>query len=569
MKPFHKLYRVTAIAAAIAAPTAIAATPVTPPTTVLYGGGATFPSEAYIGPSFLGIKTALPVANRLSQTVGVTAPTAPQTYSVADKGSLFGAIADALTFKKVGADSVGVTYCQTGSGTGKAVLNGTTAATGACNAYDVNPAGFSVPSGAADFAGSDEPMTQADVNAFNGSANAATRTQISQLPSTIGSIAIIYNNSDPVLNGGKKKINLTRSDICGIFSGTITNWNELTHTPKITLASKPIQLIVRSDSSGTTFNFMNFLTHACPALGGLPGDVTSNAFKMNKTFTSAFRTGFSVPSTIVDDPATSGNGWSGNGGVVTKVNATDGAIGYADIADATARAKLAGAKVQAATVSYGADLAKTALVIAPGTDGTCPAGTFGKLKVENGGTGLPGPITTVHNPSTTKTLKFSCPAVVYNKLDAAKNLLVKGQTAFALTTQADKVSTTSTSDATPRASLSDPTAATLPVAGCVQVVDPAAYAEPATAATKKAAADFAQYPIVALTYLLAYQNGNTTKTDALQTVIGAFYNFDLTAKTGFMAKTKTIGKTSGFAPLDVTLAGYADFDTYAADCLTD
>ncbi|WP_162932512.1 substrate-binding domain-containing protein [Solimonas sp. K1W22B-7] len=537
---------VVAIAAALSAQAAVAATPV-PPTTVLYGGGATFPSEAYVGPSFL--KT-LGNPRRLSQTLGVTAPAnvSVNPAALTDKTALFGAFA-------VVNPTIGVSYCQTGSGVGKGALSGARNATADCGDYGVAaPVGFAGPTIDADFAGSDEPVAQSDITAFNANAvgsdpaapRSATKTSLVQIPAVAGSIAFVYNN--PSL--GKKKLNLTRSDVCGIFAGTITDWSQLTHTPKVTIAAKPIKVVYRSDSSGTTFSLANFLSQACPSLT-LPDDTAqpANKFQMNKVFTAVVTGG--VPGGSI--PA------SGNGGIVSTVAINDGAIGYADIADGLARAKIAGGLITYATVSYAADLAKEALVIAPEASGVCPAGTFGKIKDANdgkaagpgnpvGGTTLE-PITTVLNPSTTKSLKFTCPAVTYNKLDPAKNLVPKGFTAIKLTTQAAKVLGT-VNAATGRQPLADITVGTLPagVTSCIQTVDPADYAQPLPAATKKAAADFDRYPVIAVSYLMGYTNGYGAKLAAIKSLLKAPFD------AAVLGKTKTIGKAAGFQPLDLVSA---------------
>lgn len=545
MKVLNTSFRVAAIAAALSVPAALAATP-PPPTTVLYGGGATFPSEAYIGSSFL--KT-LGNPRRLSQTLGVTGPVSPDTSPVAltDKTALFGAFAAANP-------TIGVSYCQTGSGVGKGALSGARNATAACGDYGVAaPVGFSAPAIAADFSGSDEPYAQADVTAFNANAlgsdplapHSATRSSLVQIPAVAGSIALVYNN--PAL--GKKKLNLTRSDICGIFAGTITDWSQLTHTPKVTIAAKPIKVVYRSDSSGTTFSLANFLSQACPSLT-LPGDVAqpANKFQMNKVFTSVVTGG--VPGGSIAA--------SGNGGIVTSVAVNDGAIGYADIADALARAKIAGGSISYATVSYAADLPKLPLVIAPEASGVCPNGTVGKIKnVNDGKAAGPGnlpegqieAITTVLNPSTTKSLKFSCPAVTYNKLDPSKNLVPKSATSILVNTQAGKI-LGSVNAATGRQGLTDISVGTLPAGkiGCIQTVDPADYAQPLSAATKKAAADFDRYPVIAVSYLMAYTDGYGTKLAAIKSLLKA--PFDVAV----LGKTKTIGKTSGFQPVVLNAA---------------
>lgn len=544
MKVLNTSFFAAAIAAALSAPAALAATP-PPPTTVLYGGGATFPSEAYVGPSFL--KT-LGNPRRLSQTAGITAPVDGSPVALTDKTGLFGAFAALNT-------TIGVSYCQTGSGVGKGALSGARNATAACTDYgNPSPVGFSGSGIAADFAGSDEPYAQSDITAFNANAagsdpaapHAATRSSLVQIPAVAGSIAFVYNN--PSL--GKKKLNLTRSDICGIFAGTITDWSQLTHTPKVTIAAKPIKVVYRSDSSGTTFSLANFLSQACPSLS-LPGDVAqpANKFQMNKVFTSVVTGGVPAGSIAA----------SGNGGIVTSVAINDGAIGYADIADALARAKIAGGSISYATVSYAADQLKEPLVIAPEESGVCKAGTVGKIKdVNDGKAAGPGnpvggttiePITTVLNPSTTKSFKFTCPAITYNKLDPSKNLVPKGSTAISVTTQAGKI-LGSVNSSTGRQGLIDVTVGSLPAGkiSCIQTVDPADYAQPLSAQTKKAGADFDRYPVIAVSYLMAYTDGYGSKLAAVKSLLKAPFD------TAVLAKTKTIGKTSGFQPLVLNAA---------------
>jgi len=546
MDSIFKGARVAAVAATLVTQIASAAT--TPPTTILYGGGATFPSEAYIGSSFLLSAIATGKAARLSQTVGVPAPNTynpadTTTVAPADKGSLFGAFA-ALN------PTIGVSYCQTGSGTGKGVIVGGRNATTVCGDYGASSSnGFSAPTAQANFAGTDAPLTQTEINSFNSSVDrGAAYGQPVQLPYVAGSIAVIYNNTSL----GKKKLNLTRSDICGIFSGRITNWDQLTNTPKLTIASKPIKLIYRSDSSGTTFSFTNFLTQVCPTLS-LPGDVAFDKFQMTQTFNTAFLTGASLPAGAI--------GASGNGGVITAVNdgANDGAISYADVADAVARAKLGNASLSFATVSYAADQAKEALVIGPGESATCKTGGVVKDKATGQLVPVPNPIV---NTSTTKPLKFSCPAIVYNKLDPTKNVVLKGATGVAVTASAATV-LGSVNTTTGRISSIASTGLPTETAACVQTVDPAAYAEPATALTKKAARDYGVYPVIAVSYLMGYNKGNGDKTEALKSLFKAGL-----ASSSTLAKTKTIGKSSGFQPLALTLEGFASGSALVDACIT-
>ena len=70
---------------------------------------------------------------------------------------------------------------------------------------------------------------------------------IIQFPATAGGIAVVYNNKDCPLN-------LTHKELAGIFTGKIKNYDVFG------CKSKKIQLIARSDSSGTTYNFTSYLS---------------------------------------------------------------------------------------------------------------------------------------------------------------------------------------------------------------------------------------------------------------------------------------------------------------------
>jgi phosphate transport system substrate-binding protein len=155
--------------------------------------------------------------------------------------------------------------------------------------------------GTVNFAGSDSPIPDKEKSNFSGKT-------VLYFPDVIGPITVSYNLS------GVTGLKLDGPVIAGIFSGKIKNWND----PAIkalnsgaSLPSTPIKLAVRSDSSGTTANFSNFLVMA----GG-----------------SAWTLG---TSSTIDWPKTAQAG-NGNGGVAQIVKSTPGAIGYVDYADAKA-----------------------------------------------------------------------------------------------------------------------------------------------------------------------------------------------------------------------------------------
>jgi phosphate transport system substrate-binding protein len=154
-------------------------------------------------------------------------------------------------------------------------------------------------SGVVQFAGSDSPIPSDEVSNFKGKT-------VLYFPVVIGPITMSYNLS------GVSNLKLTATDIAGIFDGKIKTWNDpalKADNSGVSLPSTPITIAVRSDSSGTTANFSNFLVEAAGSAWTLG---TSSTIKW--------------PST-----ARAGNG---NGGVAQIVKSTPGSIGYVDYADA-------------------------------------------------------------------------------------------------------------------------------------------------------------------------------------------------------------------------------------------
>jgi ABC-type phosphate transport system substrate-binding protein len=256
-------------------------TPVT-----LYGGGATLPAIAYIGTGFYNNSDPTH-STRLSLS-----------NSTGAAGSLFAAFTSKTTGKPI------VSYCQTGSGTGRKVLNGTNAANGTCGDFSGTPTGFAAP-GDMSFAASDAPLSSAEYTTFINN-KGSTKVEPFQFPVIAGAVAMIYNNANVAA-----QLALTDAQVCGIAKGTISNWNQL----NASFASKPIVFIYRSDGSGTSFSFTNHLSAVC----------TGQGFQTTSTFN------------VGNTPPAGSVAASGNPGVVTAIAAQDGAIGYGEVADAKLR----------------------------------------------------------------------------------------------------------------------------------------------------------------------------------------------------------------------------------------
>ncbi|WP_153066240.1 PstS family phosphate ABC transporter substrate-binding protein [Xanthomonas arboricola] len=290
------------LATAVAAALVVLATPAMAAEN-LYGGGATFPAQPYVGNAYL---TPNPDA-RLSTNAGNTAG-GSSTVAGISAGSIF------ATFS-AGANSNKVSYCQTGSGTGKNTLAGTVAANQACNDFSVAPAGLSAATATPDFIGTDAPYSTADYQAFLSGSNAAARVGVVQIPTIAGAIALSQSTATTALA-------LTSAQVCQIYSGQVSDWSLVSGSG----ATGPIKIVYRTDGSGTSFAFTSYLARTCNGTANVPSGFV---FTPNQTFNSA------LPGGVSTVYGSRGIGASGNNGVVTAVRATanTNALGYADIGE--------------------------------------------------------------------------------------------------------------------------------------------------------------------------------------------------------------------------------------------
>ena len=156
-------------------------------------------------------------------------------------------------------------------------------------------------SGVVNFAGSDSPIPSDETSNFKGKT-------ILYFPVLVGPITVSYNLS------GVSSLKLDAPTIAKIFQGQIKKWNDpaiAALNPGAKLPSTAITIAHRSDSSGTTANFSNFLVMGAGSVWKLGTSSTINW------------------------PANS-RGGNGNSGVASIVKSTPGAIGYVDFADAKA-----------------------------------------------------------------------------------------------------------------------------------------------------------------------------------------------------------------------------------------
>ncbi len=107
----------------------------------------------------------------------------------------------------------------------------------------------------ADFGASDVPMTRAEQAAAHGGASV-------QVPVNLGAEVVVYHLP------GLPRLHLTGPVIARVFLGQITNWHDPAITslnPGVSIPSEPITVVHRSDGSGTTYIFSNYLSAVSPA----------------------------------------------------------------------------------------------------------------------------------------------------------------------------------------------------------------------------------------------------------------------------------------------------------------
>ncbi len=191
-----------------------------------------------------------------------------------------------------------------------------------------------------DFGGSDAPMTDEQIAAVQG--------DVLHIPTVLGAVVATYN-----LPGLPAQLKITPGVLADIFLGKISSWHDAriaSLNSGMTLPNADILVVHRSDGSGTSYIFTDYLSKVSPTWQRQVGKGTS-----------------------INWPV--GLGGKGNEGVAATVSQTPGAIGYVELAYADAN-KLAYAQLQnqsgkfvtpslAATTAALAGAMKT---MGPGTD---------------------------------------------------------------------------------------------------------------------------------------------------------------------------------------------------------
>lgn len=198
--------------------------------------------------------------------------------------------------------------------------------------YDPSGSGAGVNTfltGAVSWAGTDAPLSRQQLESSRSVCQGKTAFDI---PVYISPIAVVYNLSAYGLNSRKNPIRLSPGTLAKIFTGSITRWNDPAikkENPSLVAKLPDISVtpVWRSDKSGTTKVFQNYLKEAAPAAW---------SFEPSETW-----------------PNSVGQGAKGTSGVVLTASQAQGTIGYADAAQASNLGRAA-VKVGSSYVSYSA-----------------------------------------------------------------------------------------------------------------------------------------------------------------------------------------------------------------------
>jgi phosphate transport system substrate-binding protein len=206
-----------------------------------------------------------------------------------------------------------------------------------------------VIAGTVDFGASDMPMTDKQLQ--------EAKTKILNIPTVLGADVPAYNI--PEVSG---ELKFTPEALAGIFLGKISKWNDKAITsvnPGVNLPDKEIIVVHRSDGSGTSFIWTDYLSKVSPEWKSQVGADTSVKWPV-------------------------GLGGKGNEGVAGSIRQLSGAIGYVELiyavqnkiaygsvrnsAGAFVKASLEGVTAAAASVPKMPDDFRVSITNAPGKD---------------------------------------------------------------------------------------------------------------------------------------------------------------------------------------------------------
>ncbi len=200
-----------------------------------------------------------------------------------------------------------------------------------------------------DFGATDGPMSDEELSHAKGGA-------VLHVPTVLGGVVITYN-----LTGVTQPLKLTGPLVASIFLGQVKKWNDpaiAALNPGVRLPSQDILVVHRSDGSGTTYVFTDYLTAVSPDWSKGP------------------KKGKEVPWPV-------GLGGKGNEGVSGLVKQTSGAVGYVELAYAKQNG-LPSAMIRNAAGNFIGPSTETITAAASGVADKLPPNTDYRISIVNG-----------------------------------------------------------------------------------------------------------------------------------------------------------------------------------------
>ncbi len=199
-----------------------------------------------------------------------------------------------------------------------------------------------------DFGASDAPMSDAELAKAKGG-------PVLHIPTALGAVTMVYN-----LPEVSAPLKLTGDAIAAIYQGQITKWNDArieALNPGLKLPATDILVVHRSDGSGTSYVFTDYLVTVSPPWATKPGKGKEVQWPV-------------------------GLGAKGNEGVAGQVKQTPGAIGYVELAYATQN-KMAMASVKNAAGEFVAPSIASVTAAAAGAAAKLPPTTDYRVSIVN------------------------------------------------------------------------------------------------------------------------------------------------------------------------------------------
>ena len=245
--------------------------------------------------------------------------------------------------------------------------------------------------GTVDFGASDGPMNESQIQAVNGN--------VLHVPTVLGAVAVTYNL--PSL--GTTQLKFDGNVLVDIFMGRITKWNDAkiaALNPGVKLPDADLIVVHRSDGSGTTYVFTDYL----------------NKFSREWKDKVGYATSVNWPV---------GLGGKGNEGVTQQVKQTEGALGYVELIYAISN-KLPYAEIKNAAGKF----------IAPSQESVTAAAAGAKLPKD---TDFRVSVTNAPGEQAYPISSFTWLLVKKDNKDAGKAKLIRDFIAWMITPEAQKM----------------------------------------------------------------------------------------------------------------------------------